>query len=196
MYTKISDVEQLEKKLGEPFVTEMTYELETGEFDMVKSSMAKGRAHDVTFFIRKKDDDETIAAIKKPFFPPGAYRAPSGAAYPGESLEQGAIREAKEETGLDVELTRYLARINATFTNNGRIIKWTTHIFEAREVGGSICPHDTEEIAEARWVKIEDLKGKIRDTLLKTGVALFAYRVALTDLALKEIEAGSKGEGI
>jgi len=194
MYTKKSDIKKLEKELGAPVCTEMSYELDPNEFDMVESSMQFGRAHDVTLFIKNRDDGEKIAVIRKPFFPPGAYRAPSGAANPGESLVEGAKREAKEETGLDIEITRYLVRIGAKFTNGGRTINWTTHIFEARYISGDIGPIDKGEIAEAKWVTIDELQGPIRKVLLSSGVALFAYRVALTDLAVEVMRENKNKE--
>jgi ADP-ribose pyrophosphatase YjhB (NUDIX family) len=150
MYTLEADVAALEAKLGKPVVRAMSYEIDASEFDMVEGSMYNGRAHDVTMFIRKKDDPGRIVVIRKPFFPPEAFRAPSGAANRGESLEDGAVRESKEETGLDVQLTRYLARINARFTSENRVIDWTSHILEAREISGKLEPIDTHEIAEAK----------------------------------------------
>jgi 8-oxo-dGTP pyrophosphatase MutT (NUDIX family) len=188
MYTRQEDVEALESRLGKPVESEMGYELARSEFDMVKSSMRKGRAHDVTMFIRKSDDPDMIAVIRKPFFPPDAFRAPSGAANDGESLGKGAVRESKEETGLDVELTRYVARISARFTSDGRVIDWTSHVFEAVAAPGGIEPIDTDEIADARWASLEELQGPIRQALLDAGWALFRYRVALTDLTVGALE--------
>lgn len=188
MYTREDDVSELEARLGPPVHREMTYEIDAFEFDMVEGSMYNGRAHDVTMFIRKKDDPSSFVVIRKPFFPPEAFRAPSGAANRGETLEHGAVRESKEETGLDVELTRYLARINARFTSEDRVIDWTSHIFEAQELSGKLDPIDTHEIAEAKWASLDELQGPIRQALLDTGWGLFRYRVALTDLSVQALE--------
>jgi len=188
MYTREDDVSELEARLGPPVHREMTYEIDASEFDMVEGSMYNGRAHDVTMFIRKKDDPSSIVVIRKPFFPPEAFRAPSGASNRGETLEHGAVRESKEETGLDVELTRYLARINARFTSEDRVIDWTSHIFEAQELSGKLDPIDTHEIAEAKWASLDELQGPIRQALLDTGWGLFRYRVALTDLSVQALE--------
>lgn len=77
------------------------------EFDFLKRSQKHGRAHDVTLVIFRGPE---IAVIAKPHYPPGLYRPPSGGVNPGESFEAGALREAREETGLDIALVRYLAR--------------------------------------------------------------------------------------
>lgn len=169
----------------------MEYEINPWEYDVVKGSQHSGRAHDVTMFIRKSDDKDKLALIRKHFFPEGALRAPSGAAVEGESLEEGAIREAYEETGLDIELVRYLARINVLFISEGRKIEWISHVFEARQVSGELCPVDTEEIEEARWESFSDLQGRIRDVLLNAEWELFRYRVALTDLVVEQMESGN-----
>ncbi|MHB8895254.1 MAG: NUDIX hydrolase [Candidatus Geothermincolia bacterium] len=187
MYTREEDQESLEVRLGRPALRSMTYEIDPSEFDMVDRSMYKGRAHDVTMFIRKRDNPVEIAVIRKPFFPPGVFRAPSGAANRGESLSDGAVRESKEETGLDVELTRYVARINAKFTCDGKVIDWVSHVLEANELAGVLAPIDTHEIAEARWASLDELQGAIRQALLDTGWGLFRYRVALTDLTVSEL---------
>ena len=178
----------MEERLGEPADSRMTFEIAAAEFEMVDSSMYRGRAHDVTMFIRHREQPDEIAVIRKPFFPPGVYRAPSGAANRGEALSDGAARESKEETGLDVELTRYVARISARFTTGDRFIDWTSHILEANELSGPLRPIDTHEIAEARWASLEELQGPIRQALLDTGWGLFRYRVALTDLTVSLLE--------
>ena len=182
---------QTEDKLGKPVVTEMHYEINTVEFDMVEGSMGDGRDHDVTMFIRNKEDPNKIAVIRKPIFPATVFRAPSGAASLDEPLVDGAVREAHEETGLDIELTRYLVRINVKFTSGDRLIDWTSHIFEARQVDGVIDPIDTGEIAEARWAALDELQGDIRKALLDTGWGLLSYRVALTDLTVEHMEDGA-----
>lgn len=192
MYTNEEHIHELVTGYGTPVEREMEYEISAWEHDVVVGSMRRGRAHDVTFFIRKSDDPEMLVVVSKPFFPPGAFRAPSGAAHPGETLVEGAVREAREETGFEVELTRYLVRISARFTSGGKDpIDWTTHIVEARVLDGRLEPIDTEEIAEARWATFSELQGPIRQVLLDSGWDLFRYRVALTDLAVETLEVGS-----
>jgi hypothetical protein len=76
MYTRNEDIAATEQALGVPLVCEMEYEITPGEFDMVKSSMHAGRAHDVTMFIRDGGNPDQIAVIRKPFFPEGAFASP------------------------------------------------------------------------------------------------------------------------
>jgi len=181
---------KVEGAYGSPAEAEMRYGILPFEHDVVVGSMGDGRSHDVTMFIRSIEDSRRVAVIRKHFFPPGAYRAPSGAAHGSETIDQGAVREALEETGLEIELLRYLVRIRARFECPGKEpISWTSHVFDARQVSGELDPIDTNEIDEARWASLGEIQGPIRAVLLDAGWGLFRYRVALTDLAVEAMEA-------
>lgn len=67
------------------------------------------------------------------------FSIPGGGIEPGETPEQAAIRELKEECGLDGTIIRKLAEIY----NNGR----TEHVFEASvpEDQNAITGYDPEE---------------------------------------------------
>lgn len=209
MYLTDEYLAPLVARYGQPRLVTMEQEIGRGEMDMVLASRKDGRAHDVTGFIL--DDRHRLACIRKPFFVPGAWRAPSGGIHPGEDVEQGIKREMKEETGLDIELLAYLLRIDVRFTSEGRVQPWVSHIFAARAlvprpvsqaavpVPGNptpvnaaagewlLEPEDKEEIAAAGWVTVDELLGPVRRILLGTGQGLFRYRVALTDMAIEEM---------
>jgi 8-oxo-dGTP pyrophosphatase MutT (NUDIX family) len=51
-----------------------------------------------------------LTAIKT-FYPPGAYRLLTGGVGHGEPIEAALLREVEEETGLDVEVQRFVAVI-------------------------------------------------------------------------------------
>lgn len=190
-------VHQAEVRFGMPRELSLEARIGEAEMDVVASSMRKLRVHDVTLFIVDKRE---IVVIRKPWFPAGAYRAPSGGVQAGETLEEGALREGLEETGLTLSLGKYLLRIAAVFrpaepwpgvgglplevtdSIEPSALHWWSHVFSARVVGErTLAPRDTWEIAEARWVPVSELQGSIRETLLGTGKGLFGYRVALTD---------------
>jgi 8-oxo-dGTP pyrophosphatase MutT (NUDIX family) len=98
------------------------------------------------------------------------------------------VREALEETGLDVELRRYLVASQAVFSNAGRELRWRTHLVLAETEDSELAPNDSEEIAEARWGTLDELAGPLRERLLATGRAFWRYRVALHDAALRALE--------
>ena len=146
------------------------------------------RTHDVTLFIL--DPMQRLALIRKPQFAADVWRTPGGGILPGEDFVTGAVREALEETGLHVELRRYLVDAHALFTNAGRELRWRTHIFLADTTHENVVVGDPAEIADARWGTLAELAGPLRARLLATGRALWRYRVALHDAALDVLSTG------
>ncbi len=85
---------------------------------------------------------------------------PGGGVKGSESLEEAARREAKEETGLDVQVTK-LAYFEEFFNPDGRFLKFW---FLAHPLSGelNVSHPDTvaEHIVEAAWLKHDELQGK------------------------------------
>jgi 8-oxo-dGTP diphosphatase len=181
VYLKQSDILYIEKKYGKPELREVTFPMPEDEFKMVKASQKHGRAHDVTMFIMK---GENFIFNAKHWYPPGLSRAPSGAVKPGETIEEGAIREAYEETGCRIRLKKYLLKIKCRFTCGEKFIDWTSHIFSAEYINGDLKPIDTREIRdvyEVHYSRIPSIK-KIMNTLESGGIH---YRAYLTDEVMK-----------
>lgn len=74
----------------------------------------------------------------------GLWTLPKGTPCTGETIEQVAIREVQEETGLQVHLISYIGSISYSFVRNQiRYYKQVRHfLFEA--TGGDIALHDAE----------------------------------------------------
>ncbi|HLG13526.1 MAG TPA: NUDIX hydrolase [Blastocatellia bacterium] len=184
MYISPEGLIEVEKKFGVPKAVSLTYEMAGREFEMVRRSQKNGRAHDVTLFIIAGD---RIVVIRKPMYPHGAYRAPSGGITPGEGVEDGALREGLEETGLEIALDDYILRARVAFTCEADVIEWTTHVFSATPVGGELQPIDTHEIVEARLATIRELSSDIRDALIGSGSTGLRYRAELSDMVIHEL---------
>jgi ADP-ribose pyrophosphatase YjhB (NUDIX family) len=189
MYVEARQMEELEAKFGKPQVLRLEHDIGDMEMAFVRATQKHGRAHDITLFIFNGD---RLALIRKPMFRPPIYRAPSGGLNPGESFEEGARREALEETGLEIELERYLLRVHVRFTSEGDHLDWTSHVVQARETGGRLEAHDKSEIAETIYGTIEELQGPIRRALLDSGRGLLAYRVALTDAVVEILQGNAR----
>jgi ADP-ribose pyrophosphatase YjhB (NUDIX family) len=169
------------ERYGEPVVLPWEGEITEREWSIATHNPA--RTHDVTLFIL--DPAARLALIRKPHFTEGVWRPPGGGIKPGEDFEAGAVREAREETGLRVSLERYLVASEAIFRCAGRELAWQTHVLLARTEDVELAPDDPDEIAAARWGTLEELAGPLRTTLLATDRAFWRYRVALHDAALQ-----------
>ena len=168
-------------ELGQPTVENWTFDMQDEEFAQVKKHIERRRAHDVTILVLKNDE---VAAIRKPKYPEGAYRAPSGGVHPEESFLDGAGRETWEETGLKVDFERYLLRIHATFKRGQDTAQWTTHVMVATAAAGdALEPVDRDEIESARWVSWKELVEKVGPILTATGLGGLAYRARLHERA-------------
>ena len=173
----------LRERFGTPAA--LPWEGEISDLEWQVATHNPARTHDVTLFIL--DPARRIALIRKPQFASDIWRPPGGGIKPGEDFATGAVREALEETGLRVELRRYLVASDAVFRNAGRELPWQTHVFLAETDDETIVVGDPDEIAEARWGTLEELAGPLRERLLATGRAFWRYRVALHDAALARL---------
>src|SRR5260370_8509909 len=74
----------------------------------------------------------------------GIWALPKGTPQSGETLEQVAVREVQEETGLEVRLITYIGSISYSFIHDKvRFQKQVRHfLFEA--IGGDTSLHDPE----------------------------------------------------
>jgi len=89
----------------------------------------------------------------------GLWNFPAGKVEEGNTIEETAIKEAKEESGYDVELLRKLDIFQDHANTPSK------HAFEAKIVGGKLSwPED--EIMDAKWFtwqEIQDMKDKLRE---------------------------------
>ncbi len=104
-------LEPLRERFGAPVI--LTWDGAITDEEWAIATYNPSRTHDVTLFIL--DPSRRIALIRKPHFAEDVWRPPGGGIKPGEDFVAGAVREALEETGLRVELRRYLVASEALF---------------------------------------------------------------------------------
>jgi 8-oxo-dGTP pyrophosphatase MutT (NUDIX family) len=104
------------------------------------------------------------------------WTLPKGTPIAGETLEQTALREVGEETGLRVRIVSPLDAINYTFVQRGTRIHKTVHYFLMEPVGGSLEDHD-HEFEEVRWVSFEDAPALLSFETERSLVGLAAARL-------------------
>jgi 8-oxo-dGTP pyrophosphatase MutT (NUDIX family) len=76
---------------------------------------------------------------------------PKGTPDANEAIEDTALREVREETGLDVELGERLQTIEYWFTANGVRYHKRVHHWLMQPTGGDLANHD-HEFDEVRWM--------------------------------------------
>jgi 8-oxo-dGTP pyrophosphatase MutT (NUDIX family) len=82
----------------------------------------------------------------------GLWALPKGTPEPGETIEETALREVREETGVEVEVTANIGDIRYWFSRpkeGVRFLKTVRH-YLMRAVGGDPSLHD-HEFDEVRW---------------------------------------------
>ena len=85
------------------------------------------------------------------------FRLPKGTPDQGESLQETALREVSEETGLDVVIEEAIDKIHYTFADpsNGTEFQKTVHFYLMRPTGGSFSNHDGE-FDEVIWAEASE----------------------------------------
>ncbi len=177
---------QLCEKYGTPKKFQFEADFLDFECDLVRRSSAKGRHHDITCFIPR--DGGWVTIQKHAYSKTGIYRAPSGGAKIGESLQLAAEREMKEETGLDIEIRRFVLDMSLDVKCPEGVIPWRSLVFLAHEIGGEMKPIDTYEIFEAKVSSREEMLGPIKQLMELSGWGGFAYRAFLTTKFFEELD--------
>jgi len=97
--------------------------------------------------------DGKVMLVKRAVDPEeGKWTLPAGFLDYGEAPREAAIREMKEETGLDIQITR-LVDVSGNEDNSGKAS--VLILFEADVVGGTIRPAD--DAAEVRFFSPEEI---------------------------------------
>ncbi|MFH1395078.1 MAG: NUDIX hydrolase [Candidatus Omnitrophota bacterium] len=99
--------------------------------------------------IKGEKSDLKILLIKDRF---GYWTWPKGHVEEGETREQAAIREIREETGLKkLEVVCEVGKQEYNFEHDGKTIFKTVHIFLIRFLGEEPLKIQTQEISDAKW---------------------------------------------
>lgn len=106
---------------------------------------------------RWKDSEPEIAIVSVK--PKLRWQLPKGIVDPGESPEVTAIREVKEEAGLETDRLALIETIEYWYrsVNYGKPVRYHkfVHFYLLQYRSGDVSEHD-HEIEEARWVSFEE----------------------------------------
>jgi len=79
---------------------------------------------------------------------------PKGGANPGESEQQTALREVREETGVTARVLERLGVVEYWYRRGGLRVFKTVGYYLCDYVSGDTADHD-DEVDEARWLPLE-----------------------------------------
>ena len=82
---------------------------------------------------------------------------PKGTPDRGETIEETALREVREESGLDVDIVRPIGTIDYWFAVPGERVHKIVHFFLMTSSGGDTSRHD-HEYDDVRWVPVADAR--------------------------------------
>jgi 8-oxo-dGTP pyrophosphatase MutT (NUDIX family) len=96
----------------------------------------------------------------------GKWDLPKGKLDEGESIEECAVREVEEETGLrNIELGELVGVTHHTYTERGKEIDKETHWYAMKVTGEqTLVPQLEEDIHELKWVSEIELGAYLSDT--------------------------------
>jgi ADP-ribose pyrophosphatase YjhB (NUDIX family) len=120
---------------------------------------------DEILLIRRSDNDN--------------WAIPGGAIELGESMTQAAIRETKEESGIDCEITGLVGIYTdpkhvILYTSNGEARQEFSIVLTGRPVGGEPTP--SSESSEVCWVPASDIYGYAMDRSMRIRIGHYLQR--------------------
>lgn len=88
------------------------------------------------------------------------WSLPKGHIEAGETAEQAAVREVREETGISGEIMGELGTIDFWFVADGRRVHKTVRHYLLRAVSGELSDADVE-VSEVAWVPLPEIPAQL-----------------------------------
>ena len=153
-----AEISQLRAEYGPSQRWRMVLEMSGPSFDdwLRKMVTSPNRRGEVVLAIQRPDGRMLLHT--KRFYPEGIYRLPSGGVHPDEPVLSGVIREAKEETGLDVSIDRFLGTIEYEFCHGDQRLFFVSYVFLVQAEDNQPVVEDPEEqITGFRYVAVAEI---------------------------------------
>jgi 8-oxo-dGTP pyrophosphatase MutT (NUDIX family) len=85
---------------------------------------------------------------------------PKGGRDVGESPQQTAAREVREETGITARVRDRLGQVDYSYRRGGRRIDKTVHFYLCEFEAGDTADHD-HEVDDARWIPLQQARRRL-----------------------------------
>jgi 8-oxo-dGTP pyrophosphatase MutT (NUDIX family) len=119
------------------------------------TTMDQVSAGGVAFRWHDSEPEVAIVSVK----PKLRWQLPKGIVEPGETPEVTAVREVREEAGIETELLSLIETIEYWYraTRYGKPVRYHkfVHFYLLQYRSGDVSDHDYE-VAEARWVSFDE----------------------------------------
>src|SRR5437588_6163258 len=135
------ELRQLARRYGQPLIETMDL-ANTRRFDPLNKTDRYG---EVCMVIRRRNGH--LLTMTKTTYPPNAYRLPTGGINLVESVIDALLRETQEETGLQVNVERFLTAVAYRIPGQD-YPSFYTFAFLLQEVGGTLGVIDEDEQIE------------------------------------------------
>lgn len=161
-------------RFGYPYHQWATQDLDEAGWKLIQRNIAQKRAHDVTLLV--EGPDGRFVLTSRHSYPPGHFRtSSSGVVRPGEDLATGALREVMEETGLKIELKRFLLHVTLDIAREDEVLTWDSFVFYATTQDTELKLTDSDDAKEMVWAGREHLQTLV-STLCESGNGGLIYR--------------------
>jgi mutator protein MutT len=116
-------------------------------------------SHEIEFsaggVVVRGDDVAVIIPTRRTAGGARALALPKGHPEPGETAEQAATREVREEAGVSGDIVQSLGRVGYSYERGGLQIAKEVEFFLINYREGDLADHD-HEVEEARWMPLRE----------------------------------------
>lgn len=124
------------------------------------------------------DDADRILVIKEKYDKEWGYKFPSGAVKMGEDITDGALREVKEETGIDAEFKNVIAFVERHNTRMDNVSD-ISFICVLKSLNDGLQAQEAE-IADTQWMPLQEFKAIAKGPQKQVLAAYEANKNGLT----------------